>query len=252
MKITSIDAFPLAYPEPHYKGIERYVTLARIETDDGLVGWGECISQFREASIATKLIIEQGFAPLLVGEDPRDVERLWRKLLDARLVVRPRGNCRVCDQRGRRGALGCQGQGTRAAGIPPSWQPIQKRVAAMGSIVFDMEDLDWTLGEFAWMREQGYRIVKGGWGMRPEAVFGQDRDRDLRARAAIRETIGDGPRARRRHARRLGYLGRAHGHPAFPRSRALPAQVDRAAAPAAQPRRPRAAATSRLHGDRHG
>ena len=40
MKIQKIDAFPLAYPEPHYKGIERYITLARVETEDGVVGWG--------------------------------------------------------------------------------------------------------------------------------------------------------------------------------------------------------------------
>ena len=40
MKIQKIQAFPLAYPEPHYKGIERYITLARVESDDGLVGWG--------------------------------------------------------------------------------------------------------------------------------------------------------------------------------------------------------------------
>ena len=81
MRIKSIQAFPLAYPEPHYKGIERYITLARVEGDDGRVGWGECISQFREASRATKTIIEEGFAPLLVGEDSLDVERLWHKML---------------------------------------------------------------------------------------------------------------------------------------------------------------------------
>lgn len=39
MKIREIQAFPLAYPEPHYKGIERYITLTPVESDDGLVGW---------------------------------------------------------------------------------------------------------------------------------------------------------------------------------------------------------------------
>ena len=82
MKIKSINAFPLAYPEPHYKGIERYITLARVETEDGLVGWGECISQFREAALATKTIIEQGFAPLLVGQNVIDGDRLWRIMQD--------------------------------------------------------------------------------------------------------------------------------------------------------------------------
>ena len=82
MKIKSIQAFPLAYPEPHYKGIERYITLARVEADDGTAGWGECISQFRESSLATKIIVEQGYAPLLVGESALEVERLWNKMLE--------------------------------------------------------------------------------------------------------------------------------------------------------------------------
>ena len=64
MNIRKIQAFPMAYPEPHYKGIERYITLVRIEGEDGQVGWGECISQFREATLATRLIIEEGLAPL--------------------------------------------------------------------------------------------------------------------------------------------------------------------------------------------
>jgi L-alanine-DL-glutamate epimerase-like enolase superfamily enzyme len=61
----------------------------------------------------------------------------------------------------------------------------------MGSIIFDMEDLDWTLAEFDSMRQTGYRIVKAGWGMRPEAVLGQDRERDLRYLTEVRAVIGN-------------------------------------------------------------
>ena len=68
---------------------------------------------------------------------------------------------------------------------------LHNRVMAMGSIIFDMEDFEWTLNEFRWMREQGYRIVKAGWGMRPEAVFGQDRQKDLEIVRQVREVIGD-------------------------------------------------------------
>ena len=67
-KIKSITAYPLEYPEPHDHGALRYITLARVETEDGAVGWGECISQFPESCQATKIIIEQGYAPLLEGE----------------------------------------------------------------------------------------------------------------------------------------------------------------------------------------
>jgi L-alanine-DL-glutamate epimerase-like enolase superfamily enzyme len=73
MQIRDVKAYPLAYPEPHYNGIERYITLALVESDNGLVGWGECISQFPEATLATKTVIERGFAPMLVGQDASDV-----------------------------------------------------------------------------------------------------------------------------------------------------------------------------------
>src|ERR1700737_3273924 len=81
MRIKSIQAFTLQYPEPHYRDIQRYIMLARVSTDEGLVGWGECISQFPEAALATKLLLARGLAPLLIGDDALDVERLWNKML---------------------------------------------------------------------------------------------------------------------------------------------------------------------------
>ena len=191
MKIQKIQAFPLAYPEPHYKGIERYITLARVESDDGLVGWGECISQFREATLATKIVIEEGFAPLLIGEDGLDVERHWHKMLDRIWWYGPEGiaafavsavDMALWDLKGK--ALGlpvCQLLGGQ----------LHDKIVAMASFIFDMEDLEWTLNEFRWLREQNYRVVKGGWGMRPEAVFGLDRQRDLEMIRRVRDVIGD-------------------------------------------------------------
>ena len=191
MKIASIRAFPLAYPEPHYKGIERYITLARVESSDGLVGWGECISQFREASLATRIVIEQGYAPLLVGEDPLEVEHLWNRMLDHVWWYGPEGiaafgisavDMALWDLKG------------KALGLPVAsllGGRLHDRVVAMGSIIFDMEDFDWTVDEFRWMKDQGYRVVKAGWGMRPEVVFGMDRKRDIEIVSAVRRAIGD-------------------------------------------------------------
>jgi L-alanine-DL-glutamate epimerase-like enolase superfamily enzyme len=64
-------------------------------------------------------------------------------------------------------------------------------IPAMGSVIFDMEDLDWTLNEFQFMRDRGYPIVKAGWGMHAGALFGDDRDRDLRYLREVRGVIGD-------------------------------------------------------------
>ena len=191
MKIASIEAFPLEYPEPHYKGTLRYITLAKVTADDGTAGWGECISQFPEAALATATIIERGYAPLLAGADPLDVEALWRTMTGRTWWYGPEGiaafgvsavDMALWDLKG------------KALGLPVSrllGGQLHSEVPAMASIIFDMEDTAWTDEEFRWMCDQGYRIVKGGWGMRPEAVFGQDRAADLALVERIRRIIGD-------------------------------------------------------------
>jgi L-alanine-DL-glutamate epimerase-like enolase superfamily enzyme len=190
MTIKRVQAYPLVYKEPHYRGQERCVTLVRIESSDGAVGWGEAISQFKESSLATRILVENGMAPLLADEDPLQVERLWHKLCSHAYWYGVEGiaafaisaiDMALWDLKGK--LLG-QPVATLLGGI------LQEEVPAMGSIIFDMEDLDWTLAEFAWMRDQGYRIVKAGWGMRPEAVFGDDRERDLQFVREVRGVIG--------------------------------------------------------------
>src|SRR5260370_24751171 len=77
MKISRIDAFPLQYPEPHDSGKLRSITLVRVEADNGAFGWGECISQLPEASLAVKVIIDRGLAPLLKNRNAMDIRSLW-------------------------------------------------------------------------------------------------------------------------------------------------------------------------------
>jgi L-alanine-DL-glutamate epimerase-like enolase superfamily enzyme len=191
MSIAKIDAYALAAPEPHYRGTKRCVTLARVETDDGLVGWGEAISQFHEAAKATKLLIDEGFGPKVIGRDPLDVERVWQEMSQHAYWYGVEGiaafaisaiDMALWDLKGK--LLG-QPVATLLGG------KLKDEIPAMGSIIFDMEDLDWTLAEFRWMREEGYRIVKAGWGMTPEAMFGYDRERDLTYLKEVRGVIGD-------------------------------------------------------------
>ena len=75
MKIHSIEAIPVSYPEPNDFDALRHLCLCKIVADDGQVGWGEAITQFAEASFATQALIE-GLAPNLIGKDPVHVEAL--------------------------------------------------------------------------------------------------------------------------------------------------------------------------------
>ena len=190
--ISSLTGHAVAYPEPHYRGVERYLTFARVESSDGTVGWGEAISQFRESALATRTIVEEGFAPLLIGRDPAEVPALWEVLLDRVWWYGQEGIAAFAVSAVDMALWDLAG---RIAGEPVAsllgGDPSQSALA-MGSIIFDMEDVDWTLREFAFMRDAGYRVLKGGWGMRPEALFGQDRQRDVEMVSRIRqEAIGD-------------------------------------------------------------
>ena len=191
MKIKSITAHPLRYPEPHDHGAIRHITLARVESEDGTVGWGESVSQFPDSCHATKIVVECGFAPLLAGESALEVEACWQRMIDRIWWYGPQGiaafavsaiDMALWDLKGKLLGLPlCSLIGGR----------LTDRVIAMGSIHLDMDDLDWTVNEFKWMAGQGYRIMKGGWGTRPDSVFGTHEKRDLELTRRIREIIGD-------------------------------------------------------------
>ncbi len=190
-KIKSVTAYPLAYPEPHDHGKTRYVTLARIETEDNVVGWGESISQFPEAALAVKMIIEKGYAPLLAGCDPVDNDRLWHSLVARSWWYGPQGIAAFGVSAVDMALWDLKGKYLRQPVCNLLGAKLRDRVSAMASIHLDMTDLDWTVQEFQWFREQGYQIVKGGWGKTPEAVFGLDRRRDIELASRVREVIGE-------------------------------------------------------------
>jgi len=52
--------------------------IVKLTTDDGLVGWGEAKAPVAPQTVQT--IIERLLAPIVIGEDPFDVQLLWEKM----------------------------------------------------------------------------------------------------------------------------------------------------------------------------
>ncbi|MDP1868851.1 MAG: mandelate racemase/muconate lactonizing enzyme family protein [Bradyrhizobium sp.] len=85
MKITAVRTHileaalsqPFAYSRAWYD--TRTAMVVEIETDDGMVGWGEC---YGPARITAAVV--QAIAPWLIGEDPLRTEFLWQ-IIYARL-----------------------------------------------------------------------------------------------------------------------------------------------------------------------
>ncbi|MBC7479367.1 MAG: mandelate racemase/muconate lactonizing enzyme family protein, partial [Pseudorhodobacter sp.] len=64
-KIARIEPIPIEYPDPNDFGTIRRTVLVRVETTDGVVGWGEGIAMWPEACKAVATVISEGFLPLL-------------------------------------------------------------------------------------------------------------------------------------------------------------------------------------------
>lgn len=71
MKIAKVETL-------HCDGGWRPWTFVRVETDDGLVGWGECSDNRSPYGIAGAV---RDMEDLLLGQDPRPVERLYWDML---------------------------------------------------------------------------------------------------------------------------------------------------------------------------
>jgi len=86
MKIRQVTTILARYPLTQPTGpsiwlyTHREVLLVRLETDDGLVGWGEtCVMP------GVRAVIDEVCAPLVLGQDPRQHRRLWQAMWQATL-----------------------------------------------------------------------------------------------------------------------------------------------------------------------
>ena len=76
-RIAAIEPIAIEYPDPNDFGTIRRTVLTRVETSDGIVGWGESIAMWPEACKAVCTIISEGFLPLLKDHDAADINGAW-------------------------------------------------------------------------------------------------------------------------------------------------------------------------------
>ena len=104
MKITDVVAYAVKYPQeylftgptaaqtdyfirpgfPTVYSRNNEALLVRIETDHGLVGWGEALAPVVPEAVAA--IVVRLLRPLVLGADPCDVEVLWNRMYDSMRV----------------------------------------------------------------------------------------------------------------------------------------------------------------------
>ncbi len=135
MKITAVDSLLLRVPTPHPMALafpEQKLVTASIQTDEGLMGFGYSLLFGGAGAEAVQAYLETRLKPLLIGEDPRFVGRLWERMYRADRGIRRVGIAGY--------AIGALDIGLwdlvgKAAGLPlhKLWGAVAERVPAYGS-----------------------------------------------------------------------------------------------------------------------
>ena len=170
--IKNIETFPLHYPEPHDSGKSRYITIVKITTNEGRVGWGECIAQFPEAAMATSTVIDTGLGEHIIGEDPTEVEHIWNLLRERNWWYGNGGIANFAVSAIDMAIWDLKGKIHNLRIYQLLGGKKTEKIRACASIIFDTENLEATHNEFLDFKERGFTAVKGGWGKSKETAFG--------------------------------------------------------------------------------
>lgn len=190
-RIARIEPIPVAYPDPNDFDTIRRTVLVRVETTDGVVGWGECIAMWPEACKAVALIISEGFLPLLQGCEADDIDGAWETM---------------------RRHVFWYGEGGIASmaisGIDMALWDIRGKVAgkplyelfgglkheklvANASAHVNKKGEAACVAEVVGFFEAGFRSCKLGFAKKGESNIGGDPDTDVHFIKSLREALGD-------------------------------------------------------------
>ena len=190
MKITAVEAIPVTYPEPNDFNAYRHLCLVKLTADDGRVGWGESVTMWPEASMATKAVIE-GLAQLLIGKDPVSNDALYRAMKNHVWWYGYEGgiasfaisalDIAIWDLKGK--ALDTSV--TRLLG-----GPVHDTLPAIASCHAHYAEIPAMAEETLEWLSTGLQGIKTGFGKRGDAYLGYEHDRDVAYVKAMREAIG--------------------------------------------------------------
>ncbi len=187
MRVTNIEPIILAAPlaEPWRIGTAVFskmnATLVRVDTDEGITGYGECLVRFSPEAGAA--IIDKILKPVVVGQDPFNVELIWDKMY---AVMRGRGHSKGFMLEAMSGMdIALWDIIGKALG-----QPIHRILGSYGrtslpvyasSLLFKPTDV--LVSEAEELASQGYPAIK--------LKIGQGVETDLRNVREIRKAVGD-------------------------------------------------------------
>ncbi len=86
MKLAELETFVVGNPPPGFGG--RYFIFVKVTTVCGIIGWGECYASSVDPRVMEHVIADV-FARHMEGEDPANVELMFRRAYSAGFTQRP-------------------------------------------------------------------------------------------------------------------------------------------------------------------
>lgn len=190
MKIHTVTAYPISFPIPENKSvtlgigraIKRDAVLVKVQTDDGIVGWGE--SHAGRAPGAVAQLVNTTLRQLVTGLEATDVVGAWDRIYRMQLASHGMGAACSIAMSGLDMAL--WDIRAKAAGWPlyRLLGGAEKRIPAYaGGVSLGYQVPEALVEEARGVKEQGYRALK--------LRLGDTWKSDIERVTAIRSALGE-------------------------------------------------------------
>lgn len=189
MKLARLQTHILRYVDPNDLNRERMTVLLRLETTDGVVGWGEAIAMWPEACRATALLIEEGFGPLLLQAGELTVAQSWQKMRDHSWWYGEGGIASFALSAIDMALWDIHGK-IAGQSLSTLWGRHHDSLPANASCHVNKESLSACIDEAIGFFSAGFRSVKLGLGKKSLSTIGHDPDSSLALVAGLRREAG--------------------------------------------------------------
>lgn len=188
-RVERLEAWTVPYAEPNDHDVMRCVTLIRVTRTDGVEGWGECVTLFKEAAVSCTALVH-GWRDVLEGVEAtpaavlQAVQAQWWWYGEGGIASFALAGIDIAiwDALSRAGGVSL---------LEALGGPAQEELPVFVSSHAALSDLSAEAQRWStWVGDRSAAGVKVGFGKRGDANLGFDHDRDVLFMGLLRDSVG--------------------------------------------------------------
>ncbi|OLB14618.1 MAG: hypothetical protein DMD90_02570 [Candidatus Rokuibacteriota bacterium] len=202
MKVTGVETCVLTVPTQKPIALEfahHKLVIAQIATDEGITGLGYSLAFGGGGAEAIKVYLDTRLAPLVIGQDPLFVERLWERMFRGDRGIKRQGVAAYAISALDIGLWDIAGKAARLP-LYKLWGAVTDRVTAYGSGGWPAYGIDDLIGEAQRYAKLGCRYYK-------MKIHHPDPRENRKRVEAVRRALGDDVRMMVDANQKLDVLG---------------------------------------------